>query len=261
MTIEHQQSFTGLYQEHPIGYGNNYRRTPDPQKITGSQLPFTLKLAFDFDSKRFIISWADVDVEQSLERRDDGQLHGGVTANGRLQDVEPKKSLSDLAARAATSISSRQPNDVCFDFPRTSRRLWAYEADLVQAFPSCLPPILPASPEIKSQVSSQNPHLPPTVPPKSVYRLAHLLELDDRSSLALCNPSSQLSAANAACELYGDVSCAYDHIRELTLKYVVEKWKEVKESKGLKEVEERARAGEATSQQASSAMELARRFM
>ncbi|BGP13212.1 hypothetical protein JCM10213_005018 [Rhodosporidiobolus nylandii] len=94
--------------------------------------------------------------------------------------------------------------------------------DLLASFPSRIS-------RVRSQMATQNPLLPPPVSPKSAYRLAHLLELPTLAALAPANLKSQLSPANAASELYGDVACAYDEVREIEMQYVVETWEEVKE--------------------------------
>ncbi|GAA5850704.1 hypothetical protein JCM8547_009063 [Rhodosporidiobolus lusitaniae] len=114
-----------------------------------------------------------------------------------------------------------------------------------------------------STSSASHPRLlppPPPVSPKSVYRLAHLLELPALSALALANLKSQLGSVNAAAELYSDMAMAYDAGKALAMDKVVEGWKEVKESEALRKVE-KARRGEVGSEVAVTAMELARRLM
>ncbi|GAA5879551.1 hypothetical protein JCM8547_003103 [Rhodosporidiobolus lusitaniae] len=75
-----------------------------------------------------------------------------------------------------------------------------------------------------SSLTSNFPLLPPFVSPKSVFRLAHLLELDSLTSLALANLLSQLTPQNAAYELYSELALGYDVMRGVVLDYVVENW-------------------------------------
>ncbi|GAA5856756.1 hypothetical protein JCM8547_008825 [Rhodosporidiobolus lusitaniae] len=55
------------------------------------------------------------------------------------------------------------------------------------------------------------------VSPKSVYRLAHLLELPQLASLALADFQVQLTVHNAASELFSETSGCYDELRDIAL--------------------------------------------
>jgi hypothetical protein len=101
--------------------------------------------------------------------------------------------------------------------------------------------------------------LPPPSSPKSIYRLAHLLEIDELASLALVNLLSQLTPEIAAYELYSDVSTAYSAVRDVVLDYVVDHWEEVKQAESTAEMEEKALSGELEPGAAGAAMLLARR--
>lgn len=83
-----------------------------------------------------------------------------------------------------------------------------------------------------------NPQVPAPASPKSVYRLAHLLDLRDLQDLALANIASQLTEENAATELFGDVAFAYPQIRDVVLAYALEHWSGVLASKGWKTIKE-----------------------
>jgi hypothetical protein len=85
-----------------------------------------------------------------------------------------------------------------------------------------------------------NPETSLPASPKSVYRLAHLLELKDLQEAALANLSSQLTAHNAATELFSDVASAYPAFRDVVLKYVVKKWSGVRASEAWKKIKEQA---------------------
>jgi hypothetical protein len=85
-----------------------------------------------------------------------------------------------------------------------------------------------------------NPETSLPASPKSVYRLAHLLELKDLQEAALANLSSQLTAHNAATELFSDVASAYPAFRDVVLKYVVKNWSGVRASEAWKKIKEQA---------------------
>lgn len=89
-----------------------------------------------------------------------------------------------------------------------------------------------------------DPFLPAPASPKSVYRLAHLLELDDLRKLALSAFVRQLNNMNAARELFCDVSCAYPEIRDAALEYVVKNYSAVKRSTAWADMKKCADAGD-----------------
>ncbi|TKA52511.1 hypothetical protein B0A53_04887 [Rhodotorula sp. CCFEE 5036] len=74
----------------------------------------------------------------------------------------------------------------------------------------------------------EHPTLPPPVSPKSVYRLAHLLERDELQHLALDSFASSLTVSGAADELFSPVSLAYDKLRKVVFDFVVGNWKQVR---------------------------------
>ncbi|GAA5827257.1 hypothetical protein JCM11251_001196 [Rhodosporidiobolus azoricus] len=83
-----------------------------------------------------------------------------------------------------------------------------------------------------NQARMTKPLLPLPVSPKSAYRLAHLLQLEDLQNESLEAFRSSLSAANAAYELFTDTALAYDELREIVVEVIVEKWKDVKKTEG-----------------------------
>ncbi|GAA5887172.1 hypothetical protein JCM16303_002214 [Sporobolomyces ruberrimus] len=105
------------------------------------------------------------------------------------------------------------------------------------------------------------PGLPSPVSPKSVYRLAHLLELDDLATLALANYRFQLAARGAMYELYGDVSRVYPEIQKIAMAFVVKNWKEVKGTIAMKKIEESFEGGEGDSATALIGVKLAKNLM
>ena len=100
--------------------------------------------------------------------------------------------------------------------------------------------------------------LPPPSSPKSVYRLAHFLELPELANLALQNFGSQLNADNAAHELFGDTASSYPEVRKIALNFVVENWKQVVKSKSYEVVRSKAEKGEGD---VGTAMMLGERLM
>lgn len=91
--------------------------------------------------------------------------------------------------------------------------------------------------------SSRSPTLPPPSSPKSIYRLAHLLELPALSQLALANIKLQLKPTTVAREMCCDM-VAYEAFRKLVVEYAVEQWAKVKESAAMKEMKEKIAQGE-----------------
>lgn len=92
---------------------------------------------------------------------------------------------------------------------------------------------------------ADNPLLPLRASPKSVYRLAHLLELPDLAALALANIERQLTVESVAQVLFCDVSLCYDAVKDVALGYALRKWSEVQMSKGMQEVQRQVEADEA----------------
>lgn len=85
--------------------------------------------------------------------------------------------------------------------------------------------------------------LPVPVSPKSVFRLADLLDLPVLAKLALENFKSQLTARNVAYETYTDVSETHTQLRDIALTFAVEHWKEVVDSEAYKELKNKAASG------------------
>jgi hypothetical protein len=90
----------------------------------------------------------------------------------------------------------------------------------------------------------KHPDLPMPISPASLYRLAHLLSLDDLQKRCLdCLPSS-LSVKNAGIELFSETSIAYDDWRKAVLEWVKKHWGEVKASEQWKEKMKEIKTGE-----------------
>lgn len=84
--------------------------------------------------------------------------------------------------------------------------------------------------------------LPPS--PKSVFRLAHFLQLEELKALALESIRTQLTVENAVVELVSDVSRCYEDAQRVVIDFVVEHWEKVKASKGMVELERKIQADE-----------------
>ncbi|EGU12040.1 hypothetical protein RTG_01922 [Rhodotorula toruloides ATCC 204091] len=89
---------------------------------------------------------------------------------------------------------------------------------------------------IEATVSS-DPSLPYPVSPKSTFRLAHLLELEELHHLCLANLSKQLTINGAPHELFSDTSVCYDSWRKVILDFVVDNCDAVTASKAWQEME------------------------
>ena len=83
--------------------------------------------------------------------------------------------------------------------------------------------------------------------PKSVYRLAHFLELCKLADLALVNIKSQLTPENIAFEVFGDGVVPYDDLSDLLLDYAAQNWNKAKESLAMAEVNSCIARGEGVS--------------
>ena len=81
-----------------------------------------------------------------------------------------------------------------------------------------------------------NPSHPRPASPKSVYRLAHFLELPELADLALANINSQLTKENIAFEVFGDVASIYDEVGKLEMKFAIENEEFMNSSPAMEEV-------------------------
>ncbi|BGP67608.1 hypothetical protein NBRC10513v2_000928 [Rhodotorula toruloides] len=113
---------------------------------------------------------------------------------------------------------------------------------------------------LQALILSETALVPSPVSAKSVYRLAHLLELDSLASLALSEIRSQLTIENVAYTLYSDIASAYPEVQSAALDFAVEKWEKVVEAEAMSEMERLAEGGEADSAMAATAMKLAKRL-
>ncbi|GAA5960393.1 hypothetical protein JCM3765_007496 [Sporobolomyces pararoseus] len=84
------------------------------------------------------------------------------------------------------------------------------------------------------------PRAPPAASPRSIYRLAHYLQLvGPLQDLALNNFKSQLTVENVMKELYSDIASQYWEIRDVAMEFAVKNWKEVVETQAYKDAKAR----------------------
>lgn len=74
-----------------------------------------------------------------------------------------------------------------------------------------------------------SPKLPTPASPKSVYRLAHLLEMPELEELALASFARQLSAATFAQELFPEITGTYEKILDKIIDFIVETQDDLKD--------------------------------
>ncbi|GAA5987736.1 hypothetical protein JCM10908_007191 [Rhodotorula pacifica] len=86
--------------------------------------------------------------------------------------------------------------------------------------------------------------MPLPVSPKSVFRLAHLLQLSDLQKLALETFTANLTIAGAALELFSPPSIAYDEVRAPVLAFVLKNWDKVKVTQAWNECKAKSMRGE-----------------
>jgi hypothetical protein len=116
-------------------------------------------------------------------------------------------------------------------------------------FPSKAPIAEGGGPQSRAQyllesISGSKSTLPLPASPKSVYRLAHYLGLEDLTKLALNDLAKKLGPTNVTHELFGDVATNYPEVRQLCLEKMVKNWAAVSTSKTFKAAKARAEAGE-----------------
>ncbi|BGO99524.1 hypothetical protein RTG_02074 [Rhodotorula toruloides ATCC 204091] len=91
------------------------------------------------------------------------------------------------------------------------------------------------------------PNRPTPVSPKSLYRLAHFLEIPSLQRLCLDALKERLTTANVAYELFSDpLAEVYQDVFDLELEFVREGWDEVKQSQAMRDVTDRMREDGAT---------------
>lgn len=98
--------------------------------------------------------------------------------------------------------------------------------------------------------------VPLPVSPKSIYRLAHKLELPALQKIALTSFASQLSATNALDELFSDVSLVCDDCRKAVLAACVTNWTAIAKGVQLEDLQGKMFRGELSGVKAAVLAEL-----
>ncbi|BGO93894.1 hypothetical protein NBRC10512_006094 [Rhodotorula toruloides] len=101
------------------------------------------------------------------------------------------------------------------------------------------------------------PNRPTPVSPKSLYRLAHFLEIPSLQRLCLDALKGRLTMANVAYELFTDpLAEVYPEVFDLELEFAREGWDEVKQSQAMRDVTDRMREEGATQYELSTLFRL-----
>ncbi|GAA6040199.1 hypothetical protein JCM8097_004180 [Rhodosporidiobolus ruineniae] len=116
---------------------------------------------------------------------------------------------------------------------------------------------------LRSAPSRASPSFPAPVSPKSVYRLAHVLELDHLAALALANYAAQLSPAVATSELFSPLCRLYPAAGKVVLRYIADRENRgaVMETEEMRERIRRVEEEEADPSEAAMVARLSRKLM
>lgn len=88
-----------------------------------------------------------------------------------------------------------------------------------------------------------DPFASPTCSPKSMYRLSKFYEHQALRELSYNSIATQLDGRNAVVELFSDLSSDFEEIKALCFKAVLDNWDYIKQSKGMKDIEEDLKKG------------------
>lgn len=93
------------------------------------------------------------------------------------------------------------------------------------------------------QLAAKNPLLPLPTSPKSVYRLAHYLELEELRQLAFASITSQINVECVARELFSNLGRTDSEVQKMEIDFAIKNWEEVKVSEGMKDMQTKLRLG------------------
>ncbi|KWU41835.1 hypothetical protein RHOSPDRAFT_36603 [Rhodotorula sp. JG-1b] len=251
--------FTITLTQEPEGDFARLHRTPTPDSTKVLQLANLLHSP-------------SMDVRLLFKRADDVELELWTTADflGKASDYYKALFASGAAETVMRRTSKRQETDAflvehdwmsCMttkqdaadlDYQQIEVRETAYstmcavllylQTGHIKFAPirssHALPPDELATQRLVSLATSvgEHPTLPPPVSPKSVYRLAHLIERDELQKMAPDSLASSLTISGAAAELFSPVSVAYEKSRKIVFDFVVKNWKEVKATEAWRTV-------------------------
>jgi hypothetical protein len=112
-----------------------------------------------------------------------------------------------------------------------------------------------------TEMVSRDPQLPVPSSPKSLYRLAHFLDMPALSKQALANLQYQLTEVNIAYELFDDITGCYDEVREMKVLFAIEHWDKVSGDPSFDEIERKLESGELSGAAAVTGFRLARKML
>ena len=117
-------------------------------------------------------------------------------------------------------------------------------APLSSSFDRAPEPLKSRTDAIKA-MHKEDPRLPYPVSPKSVYRLAHVLELQELESLAMRHFRKEaLSLETAPAELFSELARDNVEWRTMILDWIMERWDEVEGCEGWTATMQRVEKGE-----------------
>ncbi|GAA5856714.1 hypothetical protein JCM8547_008804 [Rhodosporidiobolus lusitaniae] len=186
------------------------------QLAVSSQTPFAFDVLLHFPSCKRRIWSSEAILSKSPYLK-------GVLSSDFLE--------GSRTARSKTFSSESSGHLPCDDSDEEKEK----DEALVASTQTVLPPEAP--------LTGLMPHPLTPVSPKSVYRLAHLLDLPALLSLALVTFRSQLTVSNAAIELFSETAACYDEIGTAVLDSVWVNLAAVKASAGWEEARSRRRTG------------------
>lgn len=200
---------------------------------------------------------------RSKRRRDDG-AQSVRAAKGAPKDFDDSDDQADtlLVANAAPILraaAGEQVEHAYREVAITQAAYSTYRAVLLYILTGHIefaplsssyigPPVFGAKYQHRSELHvaqyGADPAAPLAVSPKSVYRLAHLLDLPALQQRALAEIETGLTTHGAAVEMISDASISYDEVRRLVLGYVARNWNEVRQTPAWQDVMERVKRDE-----------------
>ncbi|GAA5866991.1 hypothetical protein JCM1840_005933 [Sporobolomyces johnsonii] len=107
-----------------------------------------------------------------------------------------------------------------------------------------------------SALSLLSPSSPPAVSPKSLYRLAHFLEIPALALLCLSALRDKLTVDTVPREMFGSVAEVYDEVWDVEVQWARERWDEVRDGEGMRVEGERMRRDGSTAHEAATLLRL-----
>jgi len=114
---------------------------------------------------------------------------------------------------------------------------------LTSSFPLTSPPFPTRKAYLEKRLID-HPKLPLPVSPKSMYRLASLLDVAPLKTPSLSSLKSSLTLSNAAQELFSPLSISHEEVQSAIIEYVASNWAAIREGESYKEIVKRIKRGE-----------------